>query len=363
MVDYLVHHNANRHWGFPSSAETDEAVEHARGVFATFLNAAPEEIVFGANMTALTFHVSRAFGKELRAGDEIIVTELDHHANIGPWVLLESERGIRVQWARMILDSGQLDTAQLMRLIHERTKLVAIGAASNAIGTVNDLRPVVNRAHEVGALVYVDGVHHAPHLLPDVVDLGCDFYACSPYKFYGPHAGVLYGKRALLEELDFPRLAPAGQHAPERAETGTLSHEAIVGAAAAIEWLASLTHGGCLRSRLRRVYAALHERSARLFERLWSGLLATPGVVLFGPPPGASRTPTAAFVVDGHASSEVVRQLAARGVFASSGDFYAQTVVDRLGLQPEGLTRAGCACYTSEDEIDRLVAGVRMLDE
>jgi cysteine desulfurase family protein (TIGR01976 family) len=358
VTDYLLHHNANTHWAYPTSAETDAALEHARLVFAEFLHVSPREIVFGANMTSLTYHLSRALGRDLREGDEIVVTELDHHANVAPWIALELERGVRVRWASLVPETGQLDWEELESLINARTKLLAIGAASNALGTVNDVRSATRMAHAVGALVFVDGVHYAPHTLPDVRAVGCDFFACSPYKFYGPHVGVLFGRRDLLDELQFPRLEPASNDAPERAETGTLNHEGIVGAAAGVEWLASLANGETRRARLTQTYDALHERSIGLFQQLWSGLSGVPGVQVYGPPPDAPRTPTAAFTVEGVASSDVSRRLAAHGVFTSHGDFYALTVVERLGLAPEGLVRAGCACYTTATEVARLVDGV-----
>lgn len=361
MTDYLLHHNANTHWGYPTSAETDEALAHARQTFATFFNATSDEVVFGANMTTLTFHVARAIGRRLAEGDEIVVTELDHHANIGPWTALQTDRGVRIRWLRLIPETGQLDWEQLPELLGPRTRLFAIGAAANALGTVNDVRRAADLAHAAGALVFVDGVHYAPHALTDVKAFDCDFFACSPYKFYGPHLGVLFGKRDLLDELDLPRLDPAGQKAPERAETGTLNHEGIVGAAAAAQWLGSLATAGPLRDRLDAVYGELHSRGRSLFDMLWAGLGGVPGVDLYGPPPDAPRTPTAAFVIRGVPSSDVTRQLAGQAVFTSHGDFYAKTVVDRLGLQPEGLVRAGCACYTTEEEIDRLVQGVRAI--
>ncbi len=359
MVAYLFHHNANTHWEFPTSAETDAALERARGAFAAFLNGSPQEIIFGTNMTTLTFHVSRALGRGIGPGDELVVTELDHHANIDPWTALAEEREAVVRWGRLVPETGQLDMEQVLSLVGDRTRVVAIGAAANALGTVTDLGPVIEAAHSVGALVFVDGVHFVPHQLADVRALGCDFFACSPYKFYGPHVGVLWGREALLRDVDFPRLLPASNEPPERAETGTLCHEGIIGAAAGVEWLASLAHNdGMLRQQLATVYGALHERGRALFARLWNGLSAIDNVQLFGPRPSQMRTPTAAFTVRGVPSSAVSRQLAARGLFTSHGDFYAMTVVQRLGLAPEGLVRAGCCCYTTEEEIDRLVEGV-----
>jgi cysteine desulfurase family protein (TIGR01976 family) len=370
LVDYLYHHNANTHWEYPTSAETDRALEAARETFAEFFNSGSDEIVFGANMTTLTLHLSRALGRTLSAGDEIVVTELDHHANVDPWRELARDLSLNVRTVRLIPETGQLDWEDFPRLVNERTRLVAVGAASNALGTINDVRAAVELARGVGALTFIDAVHFAPHALVDVREWDCDFLACSAYKFNGPHVGVLYARRALLDRLEFHRLAPAPDYAPENAESGTLNHEGIVGAAAAVDFLASLCRAGdavsrademTRRERLASAFAELHARSSRLFEILWAGLSRIEGVRLYGSPPGARRTPTIAFTVAGLPSDEVARRLAALGVFVSHGDFYAQTVVERLGLAREGLVRAGCAAYTTEDEIARLVEGVAAL--
>jgi cysteine desulfurase family protein (TIGR01976 family) len=360
MTEYLHHHNANTHWSYPTSAETDAALAQARTTFGHFLGADPDEVVFGANMTTLTLHASRALARSFPAGAELVVTELDHHANIDPWRELTKDYDVTVRTARMIPETGQLEWDDLERLVTPRTALVAIGAASNALGTISDVRRAADLAHAVGALVYVDGVHYATHLLPDVHALGADFFACSPYKFYGPHLGVLWGRRALLDRLDAPRLLPAGQTAPERFETGTLNHEGIVGAAAAVEWLASLGDaGGSERVRLARTFAELSEREDALARRMWQGLEAIDGITLYGPSPGTPRTATVVFTVAGRRAEEVTRLLADRAVFTSHGDFYAQTVIERLGLAPDGVVRAGSACYTTVDEVDRLITGVR----
>jgi cysteine desulfurase family protein (TIGR01976 family) len=363
VADYLYHHNANTHWSYPASAETDAILEDARRTLADFLHAAPGEIAFGANMTTLTFHLSRALGRRLEAGDEIILTELDHHANIAPWHALARERGVVVRTAKMLPETGCLDWEDFESLLGERTKLVAIGAASNALGTITDVRRATEAAHRVGALSFVDAVHYAPHKLVDVRALDCDFLACSAYKFCGPHVGVLYGKQNLLDSLDFPKLNPAPDIAPERAETGTLNHEGIAGSAAAVNFFASLAPasaapGDSRRERLRASFAALHSRGANLTERLWQGLFDIKGVRLYGPPPDAPRTPTISFTVAGVRSSVVAQELAARGLFLSHGDFYAATVIERLGLGGEGLVRAGCACYTTAEEVERLIRGV-----
>ncbi|MEP6508959.1 MAG: aminotransferase class V-fold PLP-dependent enzyme, partial [Gemmatimonadales bacterium] len=225
MVDYLFHHNANTDWAYPSSAETDAAIAYAREAFADFLNASPDEIIFGANMTTLNFHLSRALGRDMNTGDEIVVTELDHHANVDPWRELAHDRDLCVRTVKLIPETGQIDWDDFERAINGRTKLVAIGAASNALGTINDVKRAGQIAQDAGAKIFVDAVHYAPHSLPDVRDLDCDFLACSAYKFNGPHIGVLYAKRDLLQAARFPKLIPSHDSAPERAETGTLNHE------------------------------------------------------------------------------------------------------------------------------------------
>lgn len=358
MNDYLYHHNANTHWAYPTSEETDAALAQARQTCADLLNASPGEIAFGANMTTLTFHLARALGQQYGDGDEIIVTELDHHANVAPWHRLSVERGVRVKTAKLATETGQLDWDGFEKLITKKTKLIAIGAASNALGTINDVRRAIGMARSVGALVFVDAVHYAPHALPDVQALDCDFLAMSAYKFYGPHVGVLFGKNTLLESIDFPKLIPAPDAAPENVETGTQNQEGMVGAGAAVDFLASLASGESRRARLTSAYNELHKRSSELTRRLWNGLASLKMVRLYGPAPDVPRTPTVAFTVDGVASTEVSRRLATRGLFLSHGDFYAATVVERFGLGEEGFVRAGCACYTTEDEVDRLIEGV-----
>src|SRR5262245_47616454 len=289
MADYLLHHNANTHWAYPTSVETDAALAAAREAVADLLGGRASEIAFGANMTTLTFHLGRALGRRWAAGDELVVTELDHHANVDPWRRLAKEHGLAVRTVRFHPGTGQLDLQDLAAALTPRTKLLAIGAASNALGTINDVRRAADLAHAAGALVFVDAVHYAPHVLVDTAALGADFLACSAYKFYGPHVGVLWGRQALIEELDLPKLEPAPEHAPERLETGTQNHEGIVGAAAAVDFLASLGPAGAAtrRDRLAAAFAMLHARGRELVARLWSGLREVPGVTVYGPPPDA----------------------------------------------------------------------------
>jgi len=362
MTDYLLHHNANTHWHFPTSLETDAALDGARRALADFLNASPKEIAFGNNMTTITFHVARALGREWGTGDEIVVTELDHHANVAPWRALARERGVTVRTVKMRTE-GQVDWEDFERVVGPKTRLVAMGAASNALGTVSDVARAAALVHARGGLMFVDAVHYAPHALVDVRALGCDLLACSAYKFYGPHVGVLYGVESLLARLDVPKLDPAPDTAPERLETGTQNHEGIVGAGAAVDFFASLAEGDGLtrRAALEASFAELHARGQALVTALYDGLRAISGVTVYGPAPDRPRTPTVSFVVKDRSSDEVARELVSRGLFLSNGDFYATTVVDRLGHAADGLVRAGCACYTTGEEVERLVQAVSVI--
>lgn len=359
MNDYLYNHNANTHWGYPTSNETDAMIEDARAAFADFLNAAADEIVFGQNMTSLTFHLARALGRQFAQGDEIVVTELDHHANVDTWRSLETDRGVKISVLPMDIESGQLELSELPPLLSKRTKLVAIGAASNAIGTINDITAVCQLAREAGALSFVDAVHFAPHQLIDVKAIGCDFLACSAYKFYGPHIGILYGRKELLESIDFPKLKPAPDYSPDRMETGTQSHESIVGAGAAVDFIASLGKGATRREQLENAFAEMHVRDKELTKALWNGLSAIEGVRVYGPGLDAERTSLVSFTVGDHPSEDVSKALVEKGIFASHGDFYAATVVERLGVADQGLLRVGCSVYTTLDEVERLLDSVR----
>ncbi len=356
MTDYLFHHNANTHWAYPTSEETDAIITNARQAAADLLNGEANEIVFGANMTTLTFHLGRALGRMWSEGDEVIVTDLDHHANIAPWRALATDRGINIKAAHMICETAQLDYDHLASLVTDRTKLIAVGGASNAIGTINDLKRVARIAKDAGVLMFVDAVHLTPHELVDVKDIGCDFLACSSYKFYGPHAGILWGRYELLDTLPFPKLAPSPDYAPDRAETGTQNHEGIAGIGATIDFLASMGEGSTRREKLTSAYRWLHEQGLRLTQKLWNGLTSMDHVRVYGPTPEQPRTPTVSFVVENTSCDDVAKKLAEHGVFASSGNFYAATVCERYGV--EALLRVGCGCYTTEDEVQRLLDAV-----
>lgn len=359
ISDYLINHNANTHWSYPTSAETDALLLGARETFADFFNCQPHEVSFGNNMSTITFHISRAIGRGLNPGDEIVVTELDHHANVDPWLEMAKDRGLTVRKVRLLAETGQLDWQDFESKVGEKTKVVAVGAASNALGTINDVRRAAQLAHQYGALVYVDAVHYAPHHTIDVQELECDLLACSAYKFYGPHVGVLYGRAELLESLDVPKLAPAPNEAPDRLETGTQNHEGICGAAAAVNMLASLGNGNTRREKIVSAMNALHEEGTRLVSHLWEGLRAIEGVTVYGPDPDQPRTPTVSFTLRDVPAEDLTKYLVKRGLFTSHGDFYAQTVVEKLGKAGQGLLRVGCSCYTTIEEIDRLLAGVR----
>ncbi|MFT3745597.1 MAG: cysteine desulfurase-like protein [Pyrinomonadaceae bacterium] len=359
MNDYMYNHNANTHWAYTTSRETDEIIEDSRRAMADFLNSEPDEIVYGQNMTTLTFHLARSLGREMSSGDEIIVTELDHHANVDTWASLERDRGVVIRKIPMNTESGQLELDALGHLLSDKTKLLAIGAASNSLGTINDIEKAVGMAKTAGALTFVDAVHYAAHNLIDVNKIGCDFLACSSYKFYGPHMGILYGRKGLLEQIDFPKLKPAPNYSPERAETGTQNHEGIAGAAAAVNFIASLASHGTRRERIAAAFEELHDRQHELVKMFWNALSHMKGVKVYGSPPHMPRTSTISFTIEGQTSELITSRLAEKGLFTSNGDFYAATVVDLLGV--EGLARVGFACYTSEEEVERLIHAIRSL--
>ncbi len=359
MTGYLVGHNANTHWNYPASRETDAIVLRARETFAAFFNGRADEVAFGANMTSLAFHVSRGLGRVWQAGDEVIVTELDHHANIAPWQALADERGIVLRWLPMDPERGTLRLDRLDDLLTPRTRLLAIGGASNALGTITDVAAAARQARDAGALVFVDAVHLAPHRLLDVEALGADLLVCSPYKFYGPHLGVLWGRHDLLERVAVPRLQPAPAEAPERLETGTAAFESIAGAAAAVEWIAGLAgEVGSVRDRLAAAFAALHQREHELFARLWDGLGAITAVRRFGLPSGEMRTGTISITMGEQPSAGVATRLAERGCWVSDGDFYATTAAERCGVARQGWLRIGLAAYSTADDVDRLLTAL-----
>ncbi|KDN17356.1 cysteine desulfurase-like protein [Amycolatopsis rifamycinica] len=350
---------ANR--GVVTAAErrASAVVTEARLAVADLLAADPAGVVFGRSMTQLTYDFSRTLAQKWGPGDEVVVTRLDHDANIRPWVQAAAAAGATVRWVDF--DPGTGELAPIGPLLSERTRLVAVTAASNLLGTRPDIPAIAAQVHAAGALLYVDGVHLTPHALVDITELGADFYACSPYKFLGPHLGVVAAAPAALETLHPDKLLPSTNAVPERFELGTLPYELLAGTTAAIDFLAGLVPGtGSRRSRLRGSMAGLEEHENALLARLDAGLAALPGVTRYGAPE-RHRTPTVLFAVAGVASQAVYEHLGARGVNAPAGSFYAIECSRHLGLGDAGAVRTGIAPYTTEDDVDRLLAGVESL--
>jgi cysteine desulfurase family protein (TIGR01976 family) len=363
IANYLMTSNANSHGAFATSQRTDELVDEARAAIANLLGCDPDEVIFGANMTTLTFAMSRAIGRTLQAGDEIVVTNLDHDANVTPWLALQ-EKGVVVRTADIHKEDCTLDMVLLERLITHRTKVVAIGYASNAVGTINNVAEVVRLAHAVGAIAYVDAVHYAPHGLINVHSLGCDFLACSAYKFFGPHVGILYGKRDRLTRLHPYKVRPAPDANPTCWETGTPNFEGLAGVVATIEYLAELGHRvtptvSSQREALITAMVAIQEYERSLSQAIIPNLLEIPGVTIYGitdPHRLAWRTPTFSLRLEGYSPRELAKALGDRGIFTWNGNFYALNLTQRLGLEASGgLLRVGFVHYNTIEEAYRLV--------
>jgi cysteine desulfurase family protein (TIGR01976 family) len=363
---YLCTHNANTGGAYATSRETDQIIAGARSAMADFLGCDADEIVFGPNMTTLTFAISRAIRRELKAGDEVLLTHLDHDANISPWRALE-ERGVKIQFADIHEEDCTLNMDDLARKITSRTKVVAVGYASNAVGTINDVKTVVRLAHDAGALAYIDAVHYAPHGPIAVRDLDCDFLACSTYKFFGPHMGVLYGKREHLSRFQPYKLRANTNAVPQRWEWGTLNHECIAGITACVEYLAELGRSVSSTSRRREAllaaYATIQAHERKLMERMLRGLREIPGLRLYGisdPAKLESRCPTFAVRIEGHTPLELATKLGDHGIFSWDGNYYAINLTERLGLeQSGGFLRIGLVHYNTEEEVDRVLDGLR----
>jgi len=358
VADTLTAAIANRGTVTRAERRAEDVVIAARAAMADLLAADPGGIVFGRSMTSLAYDFSRTLAKTWRPGDEIIVTKLDHDANIRPWVQAAAPAGVTVRWAEFDPKTGELSTDAVTDLLTERTRLVAVTAASNLLGSRPDTRAIAERAHAVGALVFVDGVHLTPHGLIDMTALGADFYACSPYKFLGPHLGVLAARPDLLTTLRPDKLLPSTDAVPERFEFGTLPYELLAGTTAAVDFLAGLVPSdGDRRTRLGVSLSALGEHENRMRIRLEDGLAAIDGVTLHGSP-DRRRTPTVLFTVAGVANPDVYAGLARDNVNAPAGTFYAIECARHLGLGDEGAVRAGIGPYTDESDVDRLVNGV-----
>jgi cysteine desulfurase family protein (TIGR01976 family) len=366
---YLIHANANHGGAFATSRESDRILDDAHRAMADFLNApAAEEIVFGQNMTTLTLHLSRSLGKSWRPGDEILVTRLDHDANVSPWVLAARDAGATVRFIDVHTEDCTLDLDSFRAQLNERTKLVAVGLASNVAGTINDVPRITREAKRAGALVFVDAVHFAPHGPIDVAALGCDFLACSAYKFFGPHVGILWGRRELLEGLPAYKVRPASDDLPGKWMTGTQNHEGIAGVAACVEYLADIGRGvGALGRRIaiRAAMTAIREYECGLARRLLAGLAARPRFTVWGIRDLnrlAERVPTV-IVTDRHLSPRRIAEfLAEREIYAWHGNNYAQEISERLGLEASGgFVRLGLVHINTEAEIDATLAALDAL--
>ncbi len=367
MTDYLTRRNANTHGVFVTSRLSDETLDYARQAAADLLGAAPQEVIFGANMTTLTFMLSRSLAAEFGPDDEIIVTRLDHDANVWPWVMMAEDTGAQVRWADVDLETCTLDMEHFRSLINERTRLVAVGYASNAVGTINDVQTIIRWAKEVGAYTYIDAVQYAPHGLIDVKALDCDFLACSAYKFFGPHIGLLFGKREHLERLRAYRVRPAGDALPGKWETGTKNHEGMAGAAAAIDYIASLgaTYGRASASASRReklaaAWEVIGAYEYQLMDRLLTGLKTIPRVRIYGVTDRMDwdkRLATVSIRKEGLTPEALALKLAEENIFVWNGNFYAVSISERLGVEESGgLVRIGLVHYNTIEEVDRCLA-------
>jgi cysteine desulfurase family protein (TIGR01976 family) len=366
MTDYLIHTNANHEGAFKTSRESDAIVDAARTAVADFLGAAqPEEIVFGQNMTSLTLHMSRSIARALNAGDEIVVTRLDHDANIAPWLLVAEDRGCTVRWVEIDPEDCTWSIDAFKAQITDRAKLVAIGYASNAVGTINPIAEAIKIAHEAGALAYVDAVQYAPHGPIDVTALDCDFLVCSAYKFFGPHTGMLYGKYQLLDDLKAYKVRPAHNEPPHKFETGTQSFESIAGVHGALEYFESLGTGEKRRQRLVSAMRAIKEYELTLSRALIEGLSSIKGLHIWGITDLDQldrRVPTVSFTLEGWHPRDVAADLDKHGIYVWDGNYYALAVTERLGLEDKGgMVRVGAAHYNTLEEIGKLVEAVRGL--
>jgi cysteine desulfurase family protein (TIGR01976 family) len=353
---YMERGGANLHGVFPTSTETEEILAGTRQAAADFLGAESDEVAFGANMTTLTFAISRALARGWDEGSEIVVTELDHRANVDPWLIAASERGAKVRWVKVDPETLTLDHYDLERNITEHTKIVAVGLASNAVGSVNDVAAVSEKAHSVGAIVAVDAVHAAPHIPIDREAIGADVITCSAYKFFGPHVGVTAIRRDLFERMDVYRLDPAPDHIPDKLETGTQNHEGIAGVKGALDFISSLGDGTSQREKLASAMQTIEEHEAALADTFRAALQDLPGIKLYAAPNGVRKTPTIAFRVVGHTTEEVCARMLEHGFFIAAGDFYASTLAQKLGISDSGgFVRAGLAPYNTEEEVGRFI--------
>ncbi len=369
MQQYLIETNANCEGVFATSVESDALLQDARQAVADFLGADdPRLVIFGPNMTTLTLALARAVCREWNPGDEVLVTRLEHDANFTPWVQAARDAGATVRYVGINRSDCTLDLEDLSAKLSERTRLLAVGAASNAVGTIPPMKRIVEMAHAAGADAFVDAVHYAPHRLIDVQDWDCDFVACSAYKFFGPHLGILWGKQELLERIAVYKLRPATDELPGRWMTGTQNHEGLAGTLAAIEYLADLGRdhapGGDRRAALIAAFEAIEQHERRLTRRLLEALGGLEGLRVWGiTDPGrlSERVPTCSFTHSSRSPLEVARHLARHGIFVWHGNYYALPVTEALDLEPDGMVRVGLLHYNTAEEIDRLHSALKEL--
>lgn len=367
IKDYLTRKNSNTHGVFETSIRTDMTIDEAHRAGADFLGAEPEEIVFGQNMTTLTFNLSRSLTKEIKEGDEIIVTRLEHDANISPWLMMAEERGAKIVWVDVNPEDCTLDMDDFKKKINERTKTIAFCYASNAVGTVNDVKAIVKWAKEVGALTYVDAVQYAPHNLIDVKELGCDFLVCSSYKFFGPHLGIMYGKREHLERLKAYKVRPVPETLPEKWETGTLNHEGMEGFISAVNYIAEIgvkygetRENSSRREKIKRAFELIREYESRLAETFIERALSTKNLKIYGikdKKKFSQRVPVFSIRKDEVSPYEMAKIFASENIFCWSGHFFAIEIVRRLGLEDKGgFLRVGFVHYNTIEEIEKFFA-------
>ncbi|MBZ5666529.1 MAG: cysteine desulfurase-like protein [Acidobacteriia bacterium] len=367
IADYLAHNNANTGGAYHTSRNTDRMIAEARSAMGDFLNCDADEIVFGANMTTLTYAMSRAIGRQLGPGDEIVLTLLDHDANFSPWKALE-EKGVTIRTVKFSEDDCTLDMHDLASKIGQRTRLVAVGYASNAVGTINNVAEVVRLARQAGALSYIDAVHYAPHGPIDVRALDCDFLVCSTYKFFGPHMGVLYGKREHLKRLRPYKVRPNTDNIPNCWEWGTLNHECVAGIKACVDYWEELGRRArpvvtTRRSAILAAHAAIHEYERRMMEKMITGLLAIRGLKLYGisdPRRFENRCATIVVRIEGHTPLELATKLGERGFFTWDGNYYALNITEQLDVERlGGFLRIGLVHYNTMEEVERLLGALR----
>lgn len=359
MVHYLTHCNANHGGLFATSVESDRILDDAHQAMADLLNApSPSEIVFGNNMTSLTFHLSRSMAKVLKPGDEVMVTRLDHDANVSPWTLAARDAGASVRWIDIHRDDCTLDLDTFRKQLSNKTKFVAVGLASNGVGTINDAAAITQEAKRAGAMVFLDAVHFAPHGPIDVQALGCDFLACSAYKFFGPHVGILWARRELLESLPCYKVRPSPNDLPGKWMTGTQNHEGLAGALAAVEYLASLGTSGNRRERLKQALSAIQSYEQSLSEHLLTGLAKRPRFRILGVRDISrlrERVPTVSITCKDRSPQEMAQYLASKQISCWAGNSYALEVSEQLGLEPSGFLRLGLVHYNTAAEIAELL--------